>query len=132
VVVAVVVLIGQNSTENGYPQVYIHQDGLSARVVRRGWVTLPVSDRIPLLTINAILQTAYLKSYKKPISLILLGQAGIGKSRLFIPLAKEKCVSYVNDITPKYLVEFLEKVKREEKKFLAIPDFVHCMSHSRL
>lgn len=91
---------------------------------------LPLFDVIPLLTENLILQTAYLKSYKKPISLLLLGKAGLGKSRLFIPLMKLDNVSYVNDITPKYLVEFLEKVKRGEKNCLAIPDFIHCTSHA--
>ena len=37
----------------------------------------------------------------------------------------------MNDITPKYLVEFLEKVKGGEKRFLAIPDFTNCMSHGK-
>jgi hypothetical protein len=40
-------------------------------------------------------------------------------------------ISYVNDITPKYLVEFLEKAGRGEKKILAIPDFANCMSHGK-
>lgn len=91
---------------------------------------LQTFDVIPLLVENLILQTAYLKSYKKPISLLFLGKAGLGKSRLFIPLMKLDNVSYVNDITPKYLVEFLEKVKRGEKNCLAIPDFIHCTSHA--
>lgn len=79
--------------------------------------------------VNLILQTAYLKPQRKPISLLLIGEAGIGKSRLLSPMAKLKEVSYVNDITPKYSVEFLEKVSRGEKKFLVIPDFTNCMSH---
>lgn len=94
-------------------------------------VTLPDSDKYPLLMENLVLQTAYLKRCEKPISLILLGMVGSGKTRLLSLLAKSKCVSYVNDITPKYLVEFLEKVKKNEKKFLAIPDFIPCMSHSK-
>jgi len=91
---------------------------------------LPIFDLIPLLMENLIVQTAYLKTYKKPISLLFLGRAGIGKSRLFIPLMKLENVSYVNDITPKYLVEFLEKVKNGNKNVLAIPDFIHCTSHA--
>lgn len=75
------------------------------------------SDKPILLLENLVIQTAYLKSCPKPISLLLIGQAGIGKSRLLSPLAKLREVSYVNDITPKYLVEFLEKIKRGEKKF---------------
>ena len=89
------------------------------------------SDYPILLIENLVLQTAFLKSCPKPISLLLLGKPGIGKSRLISPLAKVKKVSYVNDITPKYLVEFLGKVKSGEKKFLAIPDFTNCMSHGK-
>jgi hypothetical protein len=80
---------------------------------------------------NLVLQTAYLKSSAKPLSLLLIGKPGIGKSRLLSPLAKVKEVSYVNDITPKYLVDFLGKVKSGEKKFLVIPDFTNCMSHGK-
>jgi hypothetical protein len=89
------------------------------------------SDYPMLLMENLVLQTAYLKSCSKPISLLLLGKPGIGKSRLLSPLAKVKEVSYVNGITPKYLVEFLGKVKSGEKKFLVIPDFTNCMSHGK-
>ena len=89
------------------------------------------SDRPALLVINLVLQTAFLKSCKKPISLLLLGKPGIGKSRLLSPLAKVKEVSYVNDITPKYLVEFLGKVKNGNKRFLVVPDFTNCMSHGK-
>ena len=89
------------------------------------------SDYPILLMENLVLQTAYLKSCPKPLSLLLVGKPGIGKSRLLSPLAKLKEVSYVNDITPKYLVAFLEKVKNGEKKFLAVPDFTNCMSHGK-
>ena len=89
------------------------------------------SDQPILLIENLVLQTAFLKSCPKPISLLLIGQAGIGKTRLLSPLAKIKEVSYVNDITPKYLVEFLGKVKNGEKRFLVVPDFTNCMSHGK-
>ena len=72
-----------------------------------------------------------MKSCPKPLSLLLIGQAGIGKTRLLSPLAKLKEVSYVNDITPKYLVDFLGKVKNGEKRFLVVPDFTNCMSHGK-
>jgi len=90
-----------------------------------------LSDEPILLMINLVLQSAFLKSCHKPISLLLLGKPGIGKSRLLSPLAHVNFVSYVNDITPKYLVEFLDKVKSGDKKFLAIPDFTNCMSHGK-
>lgn len=89
------------------------------------------SDQPILLIENLVLQTAFLKSCPKPISLLLIGQAGIGKTRLLSPLEKIKEVSYVNDITPIYLVEFLKKVKNGEKKFLVVPDFTNCMSHGK-
>ena len=94
-----------------------------------GNVTL--SDQPVLLMINLVLQTAFLKSCSKPIALLLLGKPGIGKSRLLSPLSHCNFVSYVNDITPKYLVEFLDKVKKREKKFLVVPDFTNCVGHSK-
>ncbi len=89
------------------------------------------SDYPILLIENLVVQTAFLKSCPKPLSLLLIGQAGIGKTRLLSPLAKLKEVSYVNDITPKYLVDFLGKVTNSEKKFLVVPDFTNCMSHGK-
>jgi hypothetical protein len=89
------------------------------------------SDRPVLLIERLVLQTAFLKPSRKPISLLLLGKPGIGKSRLLTPLARLPFVAYVNDITPRYLVEFLGKVKQGEKKFLAVPDFTNCMSHGK-
>lgn len=89
------------------------------------------ADAPVLLVITLVLQTAFLRSCNKPISLLLLGRPGIGKSRLLSPLAKLDFVSYVNDITPKYVVEFLRKVERGDKKFLVIPDFTNCMSHGK-
>jgi hypothetical protein len=91
---------------------------------------LPLFDVTPLLIENLVIQTFYLKTYRKPISLLYIGKSGLGKSRLFIPLMKLDNASYINDITPKYLVEFLEKVKRGEKTCLGIPDFISCTSHS--
>ncbi len=91
-----------------------------------------LSDEPILLTINLVLQTAFLKSSAgKPISLLLIGEAGLGKSRILSCIEQVSEASYVNDITPKYLVEFLEQVKKKEKKFLVIPDFISCTSHSK-
>ena len=90
-----------------------------------------LSDKPILLMLNLVIQTAFLKKSSKPISLLLIGVPGLGKSRILSPLANLKYVSYVNDITPKYLVEFLEKVKKGEKKFLVIPDFTNCTSHGK-
>jgi len=89
------------------------------------------SDKPILQMENLVVQTAFLKSCPKPISLLLIGQAGIGKTRLLSPLSKLREVSYVNDITPKYLVEFLGQAKNGKKRFLVIPDFTNCMSHGK-
>lgn len=100
-----------------------------ARVIFQGRCITLESDKEPLLIINIVLQTAYLKSCPKPKSLLLIAKSGIGKSRLLSPLSRLDFVSYVNDITPKYLVEFLKRAKMGEKKFLVIPDFTSCLSH---
>jgi len=90
-----------------------------------------LSDKPILLMLNLVIQTAFIKTCSKPISLLLVGVPGLGKSRILSPLAKLKYVSYVNDITPKYLVEFLKQVDNGEKKFLVIPDFTNCTSHGK-
>jgi hypothetical protein len=101
----------------------------SLRVKNPPRYTTLESDREPLLIINIVLQTAYLKSCPNPKSLLLIAKSGIGKSRLLSPLSRLDFVSYVNDITPKYLVEFLRRAKTGEKKFLVIPDYTSCLSH---
>ncbi len=89
------------------------------------------SDEPILLMVNLVLQTAFLKSCNKPISLLLIGKPGVGKNRLLSPLSRLDFVSYVNDITPKYLIEFLHRVRTKEKKFLVVPDFTNCLSHGK-
>lgn len=92
---------------------------------------VPLSDAPVLLTEQLVMQTAFLKSYQKPISLLLIGKPGIGKSRLLYPLSQFSFVSYVNDITPYYLVKFLEQVKNGEKRILVINDFTSASAHGK-
>jgi hypothetical protein len=47
----------------------------------------------------------------KPLSLLLVGKAGTGKSRLLKTLRKVPFVTYLDDATPTYLVKFLEEAK---------------------
>jgi hypothetical protein len=47
------------------------------------------------------------------------------------PLRKLKEVTYVNDITPKYVIPFLDDVDNGKKKFLATPDYISCLSHGK-
>lgn len=99
-------------------------------------------DEIGILILNLILQSAFQRSPINspdyhPLSLLILGKAGTGKSRLLMTMhtLRKKyldCISYTDDITPKFLVEFLKKVEKGEKRFLVIPDFqVITHSHGR-
>lgn len=86
-------------------------------------------DSNATLMINLILQSAYMKPFHskqyKPLSLLLIGIAGTGKSRILQTLRKLKCVTYLDDATPKYLVKFLEKAKTGRKRFLVFPNFLN-------
>jgi hypothetical protein len=104
--------------------------------------TLNTVDATGTFTINLILQSAFQNVPNTsldyhPLSLLVLGKAGTGKSRLLMTMhtLKKKYldfVSYTDDITPKFLVEFLKKAEKGEKCFLVIPDFqVITHSHGR-
>lgn len=88
-------------------------------------------DRITTLMTNLVLQTAYIDGLNKPMSLLLVSIAGSGKTRILQPLQRLNQVTYTNDITPKFLVDFLNQVDRGEKRFLVIPDYISCLSHGR-
>ena len=86
-------------------------------------------DNTATLMINLVLQSAFMKPFKspdyKPLSLLLIGIAGTGKSRLIKTLQKLRFVAYLDDATPTYLVKFLEKAKTGKKRFLVFPDFLN-------
>ena len=86
-------------------------------------------DGTATLMINLVLQSAFMQPFRspryKPLSLLLIGIAGTGKSRLLQPLRKLKSVTYLDDATPKYLVKFLEQAKTGRKRFLVFPDFLN-------
>jgi hypothetical protein len=107
------------------PKVLLHDMGFIWREV------LPYYDSTPLTMLQLAIQAAYLKQSKTPISLLLIGKPGIGKTRLLSPTMRISGCYYTNDITPKYLVDFLEKAKRGEKKLLVIPDFLNATSHAK-
>lgn len=104
--------------------------------------TLNTVDFIGATVINLVLQSAF-QGYPitsenyHPLSLLILGKAGIGKSRLLMTMHSLRkkyldFISYTDDITPKFLVDFLHRVERGEKRFLVIPDFqVITHSHGR-
>jgi hypothetical protein len=98
--------------------------------------TLSKRDLIPVSFMNLILETAYLHKPKdkeyRPSSLCLIGQSGIGKTRLIETLRPLKFVYYCEDITPKHLRDVLETAKKHEKRFIVIPDFNSIVgSHGR-
>ena len=88
------------------------------------------ADRITTLMTNLVLQTAYIDGLNKPMSLLLVSIAGSGKTRILQPLQSYKQVAYTNDITPKFLVEFLKQVDRGEKRFPHDPR-LHKLSEPR-
>jgi hypothetical protein len=89
-------------------------------------------DYMGTLFLNLILQSGWMRSYRdrkyKPLSLLFIGIAGTGKSRLLQTLRPLKFVAYLDDVTPKYLVEFLKKAQKGKKRFLIIPDFLNVTS----
>jgi hypothetical protein len=89
-------------------------------------------DSFALLMINLVLQSVFMKPFRnpqyKPLSLLLIGIAGTGKSRLLKTLRPLRFVTYLDDATPTYLVQFLEKAKTGKKRFLVFPDFLNLTS----
>jgi energy-coupling factor transporter ATP-binding protein EcfA2 len=97
------------------------------KVIPESKVTSPQRDSIPLLFLNMIMETAFLhpttnKEYN-PINVLFIGKSGTGKSRLLETLRGLDFVYYCEDITPKHLKDFLESARKNEKRFLVIPDF---------
>lgn len=97
------------------------------KVIQESEVQSPVRDSIPLLTLNMVLQSAFMhpmsdKLYN-PINILFISPSGSGKSRLIETLRPLDFVYYCEDITPKHIVKFLEQVRDGKKRFLAIPDF---------
>lgn len=86
-------------------------------------------DSTATLMLNLVLQSAFMKPFRspdfKPLSLLLIGIAGTGKSRLIKTIRKLGFVAYLDDATPTYLVKFLEKAKTGKKRFLVFPDFLN-------
>lgn len=91
---------------------------------------LPDYDRIPLSILNLVTQSAFIPNTKL-ISCALVTKAGLGKTSYLLVLQKLKCVYYVNDITPKYLRQFLQDVDNGKYKFLVIPDYINILGHSK-
>lgn len=89
----------------------------------------PKHDKVPLLYINLILQTGFIKG-TKPLSTILIAQAGLGKTIKLERLRRLSFVKYSMDMTGKQLVEFLHQVDRGDKKFLVIPDYISILGHA--
>jgi hypothetical protein len=97
------------------------------KVLSEAKVRTPERDSIPLLFMNMILQILFFhnitdREYNPP-NVIFIAKSGIGKSRLLATLRYLDFVYYCEDITPKHLKDFLEKVRDGKKRLLVIPDF---------
>ena len=95
-------------------------------------------DKMATTIINLALQSAWMRpitaSEYRPLNLLLIGKAGIGKSRLIQTMKTLNqnyldFVAYKDILTPKFFIEFLKKAEKGEKRVLAIPDF-QCITHS--
>jgi len=89
----------------------------------------PEYDKIPLVFLNLILQTAFIKD-SKILSTMFIAKAGLGKTIKLDKLRKLSFVKYSVDMTGKQLLDFLHKVEHGEKKFLVIPDYISILGHS--
>lgn len=94
-------------------------------------LTQPTYNSIPLTVIQLVLQSVFNPPNFKPLSLLLISQAGLGKTSYLSKLQQFDFVEYVNDITPKFAVEFLKKVESGKKKFLVLPDLIPTTSHAK-
>jgi len=93
--------------------------------------TQPIYNSIPLTVIQLVLQSVFNPPNFKPLSLLLISQAGLGKTSYLSKLQQFDFVEYVNDITPKFAVEFLKKVESGKKNFLVLPDLIPTTSHAK-
>lgn len=86
---------------------------------------------LPLTFLRLIIQSIFIPPTHKPLSALLIAKAGLGKTIKLERLRKFDFVYYTVDITPKKLLDFLDKVERGEKKFLVIPDYIATLGHSK-
>jgi hypothetical protein len=85
---------------------------------------------IPLAYMNLILQSAFIPN-TKILSTFFISNAGLGKTTYLEFLKRFDFISYVLDITPTYIVEFLREVEHGRKKFLVTPDYITFLGHNK-
>lgn len=86
---------------------------------------------IPMTFLRLAIQSIFIPPLYKPISALLIAKAGLGKTLKLEKLRKFPFVYYTVDITPKKVLDFLDRVDKGEKKFLVIPDYIATLGHSR-
>jgi len=87
-------------------------------------------DVIPLTFLNLVVQSAFIPD-TVPLSTLIIAKAGHGKTIKLEYLRKFKWIYYTVDMTPKHLIQFFDKVKNGEKRFLVIPDYITTLAHSQ-
>lgn len=102
----------------------------SGLIVERTTIPQSRHDIVPLSFLNLVIQSAFIPN-TKILSCLLIARAGLGKTIKLEQLRKIKYVYYTVDITPKHLIQFFEKLNRQEKKFLVIPDYITTLGHSK-
>lgn len=90
----------------------------------------PKYDWVPLTFLNLIVQTGFIPN-TRVCSSLLVSQAGLGKTTKLEYLRKFDFVSYELDITPKHIMNFLDAVNDDKKKFLVIPDYIATLGHAK-
>jgi len=85
---------------------------------------------VPLAYMNLVLQSAFIPN-TKILSTFFISNAGLGKTTYLEFLKRFDFITYVLDITPTYIVEFLREVEHGHKKFLVTPDYITFLGHNK-
>lgn len=87
-------------------------------------------DRPTIEFLNLVLQSAFIPN-AKILSALLITLPSLGKTTYLELTESIDFVHYVNDISPKPLMEFLDEVEKGRKKFLVIPDYINTLGHGK-
>lgn len=87
-------------------------------------------DKPTIDFLNLVLESAFIPN-TKILSTLLITLPSLGKTTYLQTMENLDFVDYVNDISPKPLMDFLDSVEKGRKKFLVIPDYINTLAHGR-
>lgn len=87
-------------------------------------------DKPTIEFLNLVLQSAFIPE-TKILSTLLITLPSLGKTTYLQMMETLDFVDYVNDVSPKPLMDFLDEVEKGRKKFLVIPDYINTLAHGR-